>query len=160
MAGAYPLRQSHHAHRLTRLSFKSCAALAIGHHAVCLITHIAHTEDAARYQGPVRFWNSQLMETLGFSSPKQLTTARSKAIEFGWLAYDRTNDRSVGHYWTLIPPHVARFDDHPVESDTCSDSHSSSGMHSPDGKEKHSPGGTQSGMHCGTTTRADCQVDG
>ncbi len=64
----YPERESHYAHRLTRLVFKSCAAQSIGHHACMLIIHIAHTEDAARYQGPVRFWNSQLSEVLGFKS--------------------------------------------------------------------------------------------
>ncbi|MEP3929525.1 MAG: phage replication protein, partial [Rhodopirellula bahusiensis] len=103
MITKYPSRQSHHAHKLTRLLFKGCAAQSIGHHAVCLVIHIAHTEDAARYQGPVRFWNSQLMEVLGFKSPKQLNNARDAATKAGWLVYNRANDRSVGHYWTSIP---------------------------------------------------------
>mgnify|MGYP003630397095 CR=1 FL=1 len=150
----YPPRQSHHAHRLTRLMFKGCAALSIGHHAVCLVIHIAHTEDAARYQGPVRFWNSQLMEVLGFKSPKQLNNARDAAIKAGWLVYDRTNDRSVGHYWTTIPDSVSQFDDSPIEP-TCSDN----GKHSENGTQdgKHSGSGTRnagkhsgSGTHCGT----------
>ncbi|PHQ34697.1 phage replication protein [Rhodopirellula bahusiensis] len=133
----YPPRQSHHAHRITRLLFKGCAAQSIGHQAVCLVIHIAHTEDAARYQGPVRFWNSQLMEVLGFKSPKQLNNARDAAIKAGWLVYDRTNDRSVGHYWTTIPDSVSQFDDAPIEP-----THSDNG--------KHSESGTRSGTHCGT----------
>ena len=60
---AYPKRESFFAHRLTRLLFKGCAAQEIGQYAVLLVIQIAHTEDAARYQGPVRFWNSQLMAT-------------------------------------------------------------------------------------------------
>lgn len=143
----YPNRQTHHAHKLTRLLFKGCAAQSIGHHAVCLVIHIAHTEDAARYQGPVRFWNSQLMEVLGFKSPKQLNNARDAAIKAGWLVYDRTNDRSVGHYWTTIPESVSQFDDVPIEP-TCSDN----GKLSENGTQsgKHSDSGTRSGTHCGT----------
>lgn len=153
MIASYPRRNSHHAHRLTRLLFKSCAAQTIGHHSVCLIVHVAHTEDAARYQGPVRFWNGQLMETLGFNSPKQLINARSKAVDAGWLCYERANDRAVGHYWTTIPTNVSRFDDQPIEPAEHPYSHfelsSHSGKHSESGKDIHSEFGTQSGTHGG-----------
>ncbi|QDT06892.1 hypothetical protein K227x_53150 [Rubripirellula lacrimiformis] len=171
MTDHYPKRSSHWAHKLTRLLFKSCAAQDIGHHAVCLVTHIAHTEDAARYQGPVRFWNSQLMEVLGFNSPKQLTAARDKAIQAGWLVYHRVNDRSVGNYWTEMPDSVSRFSDEPIE-ESCSDngtgkhsengkhSDSENGKHSDSGKGMHSEsgthGGTHSGMHCGTHSGMHC----
>lgn len=111
----YPQREKYYAHKLTRLLFKSCAAQSIGQDAVLLIVHIAHTEDAARYSGPVRFWNSQLNETLGFRSPKKLNNARRKAMEAGWLAYDRKNDRADGKYFTLIPPSVLGFDDCVIE---------------------------------------------
>jgi hypothetical protein len=153
----YPKRSAFHAHRLTRLLFKSCAAQSIGHHAVCLVIHIAHTEDAARYQGAVRFWNSQFMEVLGFTSPKQLTKARQMAIESGWLHYHRETTRAVGHYWTLIPKFVEQFNDAPIEEISPA-IHSPDGMneaaiHSPSGTNEtpiHSPGGTHSGMNCGT----------
>ena len=112
----YPQREQFFAHKLTRLLFKSCAAQSIGQDAVLLIIHIAHTEDAARYQGPVRFWNSQLSEVLGFRSPKSLNNARAKAVEAGWLQYDRKNDRTDGKYWTTIPSSVLKFDDEPIES--------------------------------------------
>ena len=135
----YPTRPPFFAHRLTRLLFKSCALQELGSHAVLLIIHIAHTEDAARYQGPVKFWNSQLSEVLGFKSPKQLNNARSAAIDAGWLHYERSNDRSVGYYWTKLPDGVKRFDDEPIEPLTL---FSESG--------KHSENGTHCGTRCGT----------
>ena len=92
----YPKKPSHFAHKITRLLFKSCAAQSIGHHSVLLVIHIAHTEDAVRYQYPPRFWNSQLNEVLGFKSPKQLNDARQSAVNAGWLFYDRKHDRADG----------------------------------------------------------------
>lgn len=115
MAGGYPKRDQFFAHRFTRLVFKSCAIQRLGHHAALLVIHIAHTEDAARYSGPVTFWNSQLSETLGFTSPKQLANARAVAIDLGWLHYERHGTRSVGNYWVTIPPGATRFDDQPIE---------------------------------------------
>jgi len=87
---------------------------------VLLVIHIAHTEDAARYSGPVRFWNGQLMETLGFSSPKQLSNARDKAVEAGWLVYERQTNRSVGRYYTAIPNRFTDISDAPIEEPECS----------------------------------------
>lgn len=147
---SYPARQPFHAHKLTRLLFKGCAAQSIGHHAVCLVIHIAHTEDAARYQGPVRFWNSQLMEVLGFKSPKQLNNARDAAVTAGWLVYERVNIRSVGHYWTTAPESVAKFDDSPIEP-----IHSDNGNLSESGTNSeliHSESGTRSGTNSGTNS--------
>ncbi len=141
MDGKYPHRGSHHAHRITRLLFKSCAAQHLGPDAMLLIIHIAHTEDAARYQSPVRFWNSQLNETLGFKHPRKINIARAAAIEAGWLHYERDHDRAVGLYWTLIPPQVLKFDDRPIE-----DSHSTGGT----GETFYSTGGTGSGTGSGT----------
>ena len=161
---SYPRRDPFFAHRVTRLLFKSCAAQSLGHHAICLIIHIAHTEDAARYQGAVTFWNGQLMEVLGFTSPKQLNEARKIACEAGWLHYERDGDRAVGNYWCLVPECVGQFDDAPIEeprpisprkaeqaspeihSDSRSDSRSENGMLSEFGTQN----GTRSGMHCGT----------
>ena len=89
------------------------------------------------------------MEVLGFNSPKQLNAARSKAMDAGWLVYQRDNTRSVGHYWTTAPDSVNRFDDSPIEP-----IRSDSGKLSDNGTVIHSPGGThsgtRSGMHCGT----------
>jgi hypothetical protein len=146
----YPKREPFHAHKLTRLLFKSCAIQDIGHNAALLIVHIAHTEDAARYQYPVRFWNGQLMNVMGWHSPKQLTDARRKAVEAGWLYYERDHDRAVGRYWTLIPPTVTAFNDEPIEPSFISVS--GNGIHSDSGtgNGKHSDNGTHCGIQSGT----------
>ncbi len=112
---SYPQRDQFWAHMYCRRLFKSCACQTIGHRAVLLCVHIAHTEDAARYQGPVMFWNSQLMETLGFSSRRMLDDARDRAVQGGWLVYERPHDRAVGQYWTVLPSGVGRYDDRPIE---------------------------------------------
>lgn len=112
---SYPRREPFHAHRYTRLLFKTCAVMDVGTEGVLLCIHIAHTEDAARYCGPVRFWNSQLSETLGFRSPKQLQRARDAAVRHGWLVYHRTHDRSVGQYFTIIPRQFVGIGDTPIE---------------------------------------------
>lgn len=127
-APRYPQRDSHFAHKAVRLLFKSCAAQDIGQNACLLVCHIAHTEDAARYQGPVRFWNGQLMETLGFRSPKQLTDARKRAQDSGWLHYERDGNRSVGRYWVEVPSDVTQYDDSPIEPIDAN--HSADGMNS------------------------------
>jgi hypothetical protein len=114
---AKPKRESFFAHRLVRLLYKTCAILEIGEHAVLLIIHIAHTEDAIRYSQPARFWNSQLDSVLGFKSPKQLNTARQRAIDAGWLQYERENDRQVGLYWTDIPSRFEALNDAPIENE-------------------------------------------
>ncbi len=86
-----------------------------GHYATLLIIHIAHTEDAARYRGPVRFWNSQLVETLGLPSDRALRTAIRKAVEFGVLHFERRSNRQVGNYFVKIPPDWEGLDDSPIE---------------------------------------------
>jgi hypothetical protein len=136
----YPKREKFHAMKLTRLLLKSCAAQTIGRDACLLVAYIASTEDAARYQYPVKFWNSQLDNVLGFKSRKQLTDARKAAIDAGWLHYRREHDRAVGEYWTKIPPEVQRFDDLPVE-----DSRSVYGTQTTDSR---SAGGTQTADSC------------
>jgi len=146
----YPKRDSHHAHRITRLLFKSCACQEIGAHAALLVIHIAHTEDAVRYQYPVRFWNGQLMALFGWNSPKQLTEARRRAIEAGWLHYEREGNRQVGRYWTLIPEMVEAFSDAPIEPINYSENGMNGGTNngnvSENGKVIHSENGTISGM--------------
>lgn len=115
---AYPERDQFFAHKFVRLLTKSCAAQDIGLNAFSLLCVIAHTEDAARYKGPVRYWNEQLQNTLSLS-PKQLRAARDKAIEFGWLNYRRKDDRSVGHYFVTIPARAEGLDDSPIEDQSC-----------------------------------------
>jgi hypothetical protein len=114
MAG-YPKRDSHFAHRFVRVLQKSCAAQDIGPHACLLLCYISHTEDAARYSGPVRFWNSQLEQTMGYNSPKQLNNARHRAVEAGWLHYERKGTRGVGEYYVIIPERFRTISDAPIE---------------------------------------------
>lgn len=111
----YPKRESFFAHKFVRLLTKSCAAQDIGLNAFALLCVIVHQEDSARYAGPVRFWNEQLMNVLGFKSPKQLNDCRAKAIKFGWLQYERSGNREVGRYAVLIPEAFEGLDDAPIE---------------------------------------------
>ena len=129
MAGEYPKRSQFFAHKFVRLLQKSCAAMDIGQSSCLFLCYIAHTEDAARYSGPVRFWNEQLMTVMGFKSPKQLNEARSRAIDAGWLVYDRSGNREVGRYWVTVPSQFEGLDDALIE-DNNSVNHSENGMNS------------------------------
>lgn len=110
----YPKRESFFAHKFVRLLTKSCAAQDIGLNAFSLLCVIVHQEDSARYCGPVRFWNEQLMSTLSLS-PRALRDARDKAIKFGWLVYQREHDRSTGRYFVTVPEKYERLSDAPIE---------------------------------------------
>lgn len=131
----YPKREQFFAHKFVRLLTKSCAAQDIGLNAFALLCVVAHQEDSARYSGAVRFWNEQLMNVLGFKSPKQLNDCRSKAVEFGWLNYERTGNREVGRYFVTIPEAFEGLDDTPIESNH-SVNHSEYGTNSGMNKER------------------------
>jgi len=131
MAGDYPTRDQFFAHKFVRLLQKSCAALDLGQGTCLLLCFVAHTEDAARYSGPVRFWNEQLMTTMGWKSPKQLNDARKRAVDAGWLVYHREGHREVGRYWVTIPEEYSDVPDSVIEP-------------------IHSAGGTNNGMNSGT----------
>lgn len=115
MNSDYPKKTSHYAHRAFRLMHKTSLAAEIGRDAFCLIAVIMHTEDAARYKGPVKFWNSQLQETLGFAKWESFDRARQRAIESGWLHYQGNGRRSCGEYWTTIPGHLEDVPDTVIE---------------------------------------------
>ena len=112
---AYPKREPFFSHKFVRILQKSCAAMDIGQNAALLLCFIAHTEDAARYSGPVRFWNEQLMTTMAFRSHKQLDRCRALAVEHGWLHYHREHKRAVGKYWVTIPERFADLPDTMIE---------------------------------------------
>jgi len=115
MGVEYPKREAFFAHKFVRLLTKSCAAQDIGLNAFALLCVIVHQEDSARYSGPVRFWNEQLMNVLGFKSPKQLNDCRAKAIKCGWLHYERSGNREVGRYAVVVPKGFEGLDDNPIE---------------------------------------------
>lgn len=142
---AKPKREPFYAHRLVRLLYKTCAVHDIGEHAFLLVVLIAHTEDAIRYSKPVSFWNSQLDSVLGFKSPKQLNQARHRAIQAGWLHYERKGDRQPGLYWTDIPSRFEALSDAPIENECFPNSE-----HEAENKnEMHSENGTRSGTQSG-----------
>jgi len=114
MESEYPKREPFFAHKFVRLLTKSCAAQDIGLNAFSLLCVIVHQEDSARYCGPVRFWNEQLMSTLSLS-PRALREARDKAIQFGWLVYFRENDRATGRYFVTVPKQFSGLSDAPIE---------------------------------------------
>jgi hypothetical protein len=114
MGVEYPKREPFFAHKFVRLLTKSCAAQDIGLNAFALLCVIVHQEDSARYCGPVRFWNEQLMSTLSLS-PRALRDARDRAIEFGWLVYYREHDRATGRYFVTVPEQFSGLSDAPIE---------------------------------------------
>jgi hypothetical protein len=151
----YPKRSTHWAHKYTRLLMKSCAAQEIGQQAVLLCVYVSHTEDAMRYTGPCKFWNEQLMNVLGFTSPKQLDRARDKAIEAGWLVYERPQNRAVGKYYTTVPEQYASLDDTPVGENGGNRSGIHSTNHSPNRSESDpitSQKGDEYGNECETNS--------
>jgi len=111
----YPKRNSHFAHRAFRIMHKSCAAAEMGRDAFCIVATVLHTEDAARYTGPVTFWNSQLMETLGFSKWDTFDRARGRAVDAGWLVYHQEGRRQPGRYYVTIPARFEGLSDAPLE---------------------------------------------
>lgn len=115
MGVSYPKRDSHFAHKTFRLMHKASVAAEIGRDAFCIIAVVLHTEDAARYRGPVRFYNSQLMETLGFAKWESFARARQRAIDTGWLTYRGDGKRSAGQYFVTVPDGYGDICDSPIE---------------------------------------------
>lgn len=111
----YPPRDSHFAHKTFRLMHKASVAAEIGRDAFCIVAVVLHTEDAARYRGPVRFYNSQLMETLGFAKWESFAKARQRAIDSGWLVYFGDGKRSAGQYYVTVPDGYGDICDSPIE---------------------------------------------
>jgi hypothetical protein len=112
---AYPSRSPFFAHKFVRLLHKSAVAAEIGRDALSLLVVIVHTEDAMRYRGPAKFWNSQLVETLGFKKWEQFDAVRKKAVAAGWLQYECNGKRSAGEYFVTIPDGYEAIDDSPIE---------------------------------------------
>lgn len=111
----YPVKGSHYAHRTFRLMHKASVPAEIGRDAFCIVAVVLHTEDAARYRGPVTFYNSQLMETLGFAKWDQFDKARRRAVESGWLVYEGCGKRKPGQYFVTIPDGYSQIDDGMIE---------------------------------------------
>jgi hypothetical protein len=115
MGISYPKRETHFAHKTFRLMHKASVAAEIGRDAFCIVAVVLHTEDAARYRGPVRFYNAQLMETLGFAKWESFAKARQRAIDCGWLVYSGDGKRSAGQYFVTVPEGYGDICDSPIE---------------------------------------------
>lgn len=120
MAGGveYPKREPFFAHRFVRLLTKTAAANQIGHGACWLLSIIAHQEDAKRYRGPVTFYNFQLIAVAGFTSENTLNAYREKAINSGWLHYEKGGKGCPGLYWCTIPRGFAAIKDGAIDEDS------------------------------------------
>jgi hypothetical protein len=115
VAGEYPQRDQFFAHKFVRLLHKAAIAAEIGRDAFALLTVVVHTEDAMRYRGPAKFWNSQLIETLGFAKWETFDRARTRAIESGWLQYSGDGKRTAGEYFVTVPDGYEQISDAPIE---------------------------------------------
>lgn len=111
----YPIKGPFYAHKTFRLMHKAMVAAELGRDSFCILAVILHTEDAARYRGPVSYFNSQLMETLGFRKWEAFNAARQKAIDSGWLQYEGCGKRTAGRYFITIPEGYEAIDDGLVE---------------------------------------------
>lgn len=111
----YPRRPSFFAQRFIRVMVKSAAAQHIGTDAFALLSVVSSTEDARRYTGPVAFYNEQLMALVGFGSKKRLVSARSRAINAGWLQYRRGGKSKAGLYFVTIPDELVGIPDGPSD---------------------------------------------
>jgi hypothetical protein len=97
----YPNRDPYFSHKFTRLLTKLCVANELGPDVFTLLVIVAHTEDSRRYQGPVNWYNEQLLPLCGFRNVKALDRARTAAVEAGWLHYETGGKSKPGKYWVL-----------------------------------------------------------
>lgn len=97
----YPQRDKFFSHKFVRQLAKMCVANELGTDVFTLLVIVAHTEDAKRYQGPVSWYNEQLLPICGLRNVKALDRARTTAVEAGWLHYEPGGKSKPGRYWVL-----------------------------------------------------------
>jgi hypothetical protein len=114
----YPKRPKMFAYKYGRLLGKTVAAFDIGADTCYMLMQIVLQEDAKRYSGPVVFWNHSLSNICGFGSPKRLINARKKAVEAGWLHYEKGGKTRAARYWVTIPEGCLDMDDAPMDEDS------------------------------------------
>jgi hypothetical protein len=111
----YPKRPKFFALKFIRLMGKACVANELGADVYCLLATIATTEDARGYRSPVTYFNEQLMPIVGLGSVDSLDRVRARAIENGWLHYEKGARRTPGKYWVIVPDHIEGWDDGPTD---------------------------------------------
>ena len=116
--GSNPKRPAFFACKFGRLLTKTAAAMTIGADACWLLTIVSLQEDSIKYARPVNYWNEQLQTLCGFGSKKRLVTARTKAVEAGWLKYTSGSRTRPGTYQVKLPDGIKLSEDGPChESD-------------------------------------------
>ncbi len=107
----YPTRPRFFANKFLRRMAKTCLANQIGTDACWLLTCVVMTEDAKAYTGAVTFYNEQLLPLAGLHSPDTLDRVRRKAVDAGWLHYERGGKTLAGKYWVVVPAEFEGMDD-------------------------------------------------
>lgn len=115
MNESYPQRPPYFSMKFTRLLVKACVANEHGPQVFTLLATVAATEDSAKYQRAVTFYDSQLMPLIGANSQDTLARVRSRAVAAGWLAYKPGRKGVPGSYWVTIPATAEAFTDAPVD---------------------------------------------
>ncbi len=99
----YEKRQKFFAVKVIRSVSESLLVSQIGADAFVLLVTVALQEDKLGYIRPVNFWNNQLVELCGFKSERQLIAARKRAVDSGWLEYDKGFKSIPARYRCVIP---------------------------------------------------------
>lgn len=99
----YPRREPLFALHFCRRVVDAGVANDLGPAAALLLVAVALREDAARYAGPVTFYNPQLLPLVGLGSVDALDRVRSAAVTAGWLRYRPGRKGVPGRYWVTVP---------------------------------------------------------
>jgi hypothetical protein len=112
---AYPGRSPFYAMKFVRVLTKNCVATEHGTQVFTLLAVIVATEDSAKYQRAVTFWDGQLMPLVGANSQDVLARVRQRAVAAGWLSYQPGRKGVPGEYFVMIPPSAKGYSDAPVD---------------------------------------------
>lgn len=112
---SYPTRPPFFAMKFVRQLVKRCVANEHGAQVFTLLVTVVATEDSAKYQRPVTFYDTQLMPVLGANSRDTLYRIRNRAVTSGWLRYTAGRKGVPGTYWVTIPDGADGFTDAPVD---------------------------------------------
>ena len=92
-----------------RLLTKTAAAQELNASTCWLLSIIACQEDVKSFSEPAKFYFSQLMPLCGFTSPKQLRSAITKAVSLGWLCYEPGSKGVPGKFSVRVPEQFANL---------------------------------------------------
>ena len=101
---SYPERKAPFYIRYSKALLESPAMREVGATPVSLVLLIAAKEDSLFYSKPPEYWRSELIDRLGYKSPRGFQNARDKAMAAGLLYYRKRGRVFPGQYWVLVPP--------------------------------------------------------